>query len=275
MMLYSIIVGYPAEIHQLVGFRWGILEWTGRKSGRRYLSGLHSTVETLPYSGEHIMDRRAFLNSGLAAGVVVAGIGSEGLAAEANKVRILGISCSPRRGMTTATGIKVALKAAAGLSNNLSTELIDLGGMTFSGWTGSPPVSQDDFDTQVLPKLKDLSVGGLIIGSPVYFRNASSVCMAFLERLAALRKPKLLLADKAVGILSVGAYRNGGQEMVIQQIQTAMLCHEVVIVGGKPGAHQGATLWNAYKDDIMKDEFGIDSAKKLGIRVAEAALRLS
>jgi hypothetical protein len=49
----------------------------------------------------------------------------------------------------------------------------------------------------------------------------------------------------------------------------------MMIVGGKPGAHQGATLWNAYKDDITKDEFGMDTAKKLGIRVAEAALRLS
>ena len=64
------------------------------------------------------------------------------------------------------------------------------------------------------------------------------------------------------------------QELVIDQIQTTMLCHEVLIVGGKPSAHQGATLWNAYKDDIMKDEFGIDSAKKLGVRVAEAALKL-
>ena len=221
------------------------------------------------------MDRRVFLNSGLAAGAVVAGIGSEGFAAADKKVTIVGISCSPRKGMTTATGVRVALEAAGTVNANISTELIDLGGITFSGWTGSPPVSKDDFDKQVLPKLKDTFVKGLIIGSPVYFRNASSICMAFLERLATLRKPRLLLADKAVGILSVGAYRNGGQEMVIQQIQTAMLCHEVVIVGGKPGAHQGATLWNAYKDDIMKDGFGIDSAEKLGIRVAETALRLS
>ena len=102
----------------------------------------------------------------------------------------------------------------------------------------------------------------------------SSLCAAFLERLGVLRQPELLLAGKAVGVLSVGAYRNGGQELAIQQIQTAMLCHEAVIVGGKPGAHQGATLWNAYKNDIMKDEFGIDSAKKLGIRVAEAAIQL-
>jgi len=220
------------------------------------------------------MDRRAFLNSSLVAGASVAGIESQALAAEGKKITILGISCSPRKAMTTATGIEIALEAAEAVSNNITTELIDLGGIAFSGWTGSS-ATVDDFAKQVLPKLRDASVGGLIIGSPVYFRNASSVCMAFMERLAALRKPKLLLADKAVGILSVGAYRNGGQEMVIQQIQAAMLCHEVVIVGGKPGAHQGATLWNAYKDDIMKDEFGIDSARKLGIRVAEAALKLS
>ena len=98
--------------------------------------------------------------------------------------------------------------------------------------------------------------------------------MAFLERLGVLRKPTLLLADTVVGALSVGAYRNGGQELVIQQIQAAMLCHEAFLVGGKPGAHQGATLWNAYGDDIKKDDFGMESAKKLGIRVAEAALHL-
>ena len=220
------------------------------------------------------MDRRMFLNSSLVAGASVAGIGAEGLAAEDKKVKIIGISCSPRKGMTTATAVKVSLEAAKAVSSNISTEFIDLGSITFSGWTGSPSATEDDFDRQVISKLKDTSVAGIIIGSPVYFRNPSSVCMAFMERLAVLRKPKLLLADKTVGTLAVGGSRNGGQEMVIQQIQTSMLCHEVLIVGGKPSAHQGATLWNAYKDDIMKDEFGIDSAKKLGIRVAEAALKL-
>jgi multimeric flavodoxin WrbA len=133
---------------------------------------------------------------------------------------------------------------------------------------------KDDFDLMVLPRLRDPVPDGLIIGSPSYFRTMSALCKAFLERIAVLRSPKLLLADKPVGVLSVGAYRNGGQELVIEQIQAALLCHEVMIVGGKPGAHQGATLWNAYNDDITKDEFGIESAKKLGIRVAEAALRL-
>jgi multimeric flavodoxin WrbA len=73
----------------------------------------------------------------------------------------------------------------------------------------------------------------------------------------------------------VGGYRNGGQEMVIEQIQAVMLCHEAIIVGGKPRGHQGATLWNGFEDDITKDLLGMESAQKLGVRVAEAALRLA
>ncbi|MBN1561047.1 hypothetical protein JW998_12410, partial [candidate division KSB1 bacterium] len=64
-----------------------------------------------------------------------------------------------------------------------------------------------------------------------------------------------------------------GQELAIQQIQTAMLCHEAVIVGGKAAAFQGATLLNDGSDDILKDEFGIKSAQQLGVRVAEAAIQ--
>ena len=216
--------------------------------------------------------RRKFMQT---AGVVaVTGLASKTVYADNGKTLVIGISCSPRKGKTTATAMQVALEAAKSVDSNIAVEMVDLGGMEISGW--KPPVPgekhTDDFDS-ILPMLKSENLGGIIIGSPVYFRNMSSLCAAFLERLAVLRKPKLLLANKAVGVLSVGAYRNGGQELVIQQIQTAMLCHEAIIVGGKPGAHQGATLWNTNNDDILKDEFGIESAKKLGLRVAEAVLR--
>ena len=216
--------------------------------------------------------RRRFMQT---AGVVaMAGLASKTVYADDGKALVIGISCSPRKGKTTATAIQVALDAAKSVDSNIAIEMVDLGGMEISGW--KPPVPgekhTDDFDS-ILPMLKAENLGGIIIGSPVYFRNMSSLCAAFLERLAVLRKPKLLLANKAAGVLSVGAYRNGGQELVIQQIQTAMLCHEAIIVGGKPGAHQGATLWNTNNDDILKDEYGIESAKKLGLRVAEAALR--
>ena len=48
----------------------------------------------------------------------------------------------------------------------------------------------------------------------------------------------------------------------------------MIIVGdGRPSAHQGATLVNT-KDDISGDEFGLGTAKDLGRRVAEVALKV-
>jgi multimeric flavodoxin WrbA len=226
------------------------------------------------------MNRRGFLSTGLAAAALASTEAAPGGLASGKQVRIVGVSCSPREGKTTATSVKVALDEAKKVDPRIQTELIDLGGLGIAGSLGGTTSAdaqqpKDDFDLMVLPRLRDPVPDGLIIGSPSYFRSMSALCKAFLERLAVLRSPKLLLADKPVGVLAVGAYRNGGQELVIEQIQAALLCHEVMVVGGKPPAHQGATLWNAYKDDITKDEFGIESAKKLGIRVAEAALRLA
>ncbi len=224
------------------------------------------------------MNRRKFMTRTLAAGAAVSIASTPANASNGKPVKILGISCSPREGKTTATAIKASLDAAKKVGRRIEVELIDLGGLEISGWSGGAKSTEgrqstDGFDL-ILPKLRDPNVGGWIIGSPSYFRSMSALCKVFLERCAVLRKPKLLLADTAVGVLSVGAFRNGGQELVIEQIQSVLLCHEMMIVGGKPGAHQGATLWNAYKDDITKDEFGMDTARKLGIRVAEAALRL-
>lgn len=223
------------------------------------------------------MTRRTLLRTagvaataGLAAQTAV----GETPAASTDKILIAGVSCSPRKGKTTAVSIGVALEAAKRVDERIETKLIDLGGLDIAGANGTPENILDDFQL-ILPSLQAPNLGGLIIGSPSYFRTMTALCKAFIERLAVLRKPKLLLADTPTGVLSVGSYRNGGQELVIEQIQAAMLCHEVMIVGGKPMAHQGATLWNSHNDDIMKDEIGIESARNLGVRVAEAALRLA
>ncbi|MHC4121353.1 MAG: flavodoxin family protein [Planctomycetota bacterium] len=220
------------------------------------------------------MDRRNFISKSLVAGAAATVASQAHGSAQSGSLRIVGISCSPRKGKTTATAVGAALDAARTVDARIKTELIDLGGMEIAGFSGAAKPTEDDFNS-VVPMLTDPVPDGLIIGSPSYFRSMSALCKAFLERLAVLRKPKLMLADVPAGVLSVGAYRNGGQELVIEQVQSVLLCHEVMIVGGKPGAHQGATLWNFAKDDIAKDEFGMDTARKLGIRVAEAAVSLA
>ncbi len=226
------------------------------------------------------MDRRKFLATTLASTGTLAAASTSGAAESRKTVKIVGVSCSPRKGKTTATAVRVALDAAKEVDHRIAVQLIDLGGLNIAGSLGGATSAeakqpQDDFELEVEPFLRIPNLGGLIIGSPSYFRSMSALCKAFLERLQVFRSPKLLLADTPLGALCVGAYRNGGQELVIQEIQTAMLVHEVMVVGGKPRAHQGATLWNNYHDDIMQDEFGIETAKQLGIRVAEAALKMA
>lgn len=186
-------------------------------------------------------------------------------------MRILGVACSPRQGMTTAKAVQIALEAAKAFNPRIEIELIDLGGLRIAGYSPTPP--RDDFGA-ILPKLQDPTLGGLIIGSPAYFRGLSSLCKAFIERCAPLREPQMVLANKPVGVVAVGAFRNGGQELTIEQVQAAMLCFGMIPVGGKPPAFQGATLLST-KDDISGDALGLDTAKKLGARVAEVAIRFA
>jgi multimeric flavodoxin WrbA len=192
-------------------------------------------------------------------------------AAGGTPIKILGISCSPRKGMTTAKAVQTALDAAKGLDARITVELIDLGGLSFAGYSPTPP--RDDF-TALLPKLQDPAVAALLIGSPSYFRGLSALCKAFIERCAPLREPQMLLDGKPLGIIATGGFRNGGQELVIEQIQVAMLCYGMIPVGARPPAFQGGTVLST-KDNIDADELGLTTARNTGLRVADFALRLA
>jgi multimeric flavodoxin WrbA len=219
------------------------------------------------------LTRRSFLSVAGTAAVAssLATTAARGAEGTGKPLKILGIACSPRKGMTTARAVQAALDAAKGVDPRITVELIDLGGLSIAGYSPQPP--QDDF-TGILPKLQDPAIGGLIIGSPAYFRGMSALCKAFIERCAPLREPKMVLANKPVGVVAVGAFRNGGQEMTIEQIQAAMLCFGMIAVGGNAPAFQGATVLST-KDDISADTLGLDTAKKLGTHVAEMALKLA
>jgi multimeric flavodoxin WrbA len=200
------------------------------------------------------------------------------VAAQAKRVKIIGVCCSPRKAKTTAASLRVCLQAAKEVGPNIHVELIELAGLRIEGSlaAGIPlrPDQKDDFG-QLIPKLSDPVVGGIIIGTPVYFGSMTSLCKAFLDRCIAFRKNNFALSNKVAGVLAVGAARNGGQELTIQSVQAALLCQEMIIVGdARPGARIGATVWNDGKDDVTNDEFGMASARNLGRRVAEVSLRL-
>ena len=222
-------------------------------------------------------NRRSFLAVAGAAAAVGVSAGKAGAAEKAGKVKIIAVCCSPRKGKTTATSLKACLAAAKDVDKRIETELIELAGMSIPGQVaaGVPlaPGEKDDFPALV-PTLSAAQVGGIIVGTPVYFGNMSYLCKAFLDRCMAFRKNKMALSDKVAGVLAVGGCRNGGQEITIQSVQAALLSQEMIVVGdGRPTAHFGATLVNQ-GDDISGDEFGLMTARNLGRHVAEVALRL-
>ena len=194
-------------------------------------------------------------------------------------IKILGISCSPRKGKTTATSLWVCLEAAGKVSRRVQTELIELAGMRIDGSLAAgrelEPGEKDDFPTLV-PKLRNPQVQGIIVGTPVYFGNMSSLCKAFLDRAIVLWQDDFALSNKVAGVLAVGGSRNGGQEVTIRSVQVSLLCQEMILVGnGRPGPRIGATVWSGAGSDVTQDEYGMTTAKALGRRVAEVALRLN
>ena len=194
------------------------------------------------------------------------------------KHRVVGIACSPRKGKTTAAALTRCLEAVREQSPALETELIELADLSIPAQlaAGLPlrEGEKDDFP-DLAKKLGDPAVAGIIIGSPVYFGNMSALCKSFLDRCGAFRADKFKLRNKVAGALAVGGARNGGQELTIRSIQTALMCQDMIIVGdGQPSARIGATLWNQ-NDSIAGDDFGIGTARNLGRRVAELASLLT
>jgi multimeric flavodoxin WrbA len=192
-------------------------------------------------------------------------------------LKVIAVACSARQGKTTAQALTLCLEAAKAVDPaRIETELIELADLEIPAYraAGLPlkPGQKDDFP-DLANRLADEQVAGIIIGTPVYFGSMTALCKAFLDRCISLRMRKFALANKVGGVVAVGGVRNGGQELTIQCVQSALLCQEMVVVGdGRPTCHTGATVWNNGKDDISQDEFGVTTVKNLGRRVAETAL---
>lgn len=227
--------------------------------------------------------RRDFVRGSVATGATVSVIAGPAAASDAaspdEKVRIVAISCSPRKGKSTAAALQVCLDAAKEVSPRIETELIELAGLKINGnvAAGVPlePGERDDFPSLV-PKLRDPKVHAVIIGTPVYFGNMSSLCKALLERCIVLYQPDYALHNKVAGVVAVGGSRNGGQEATIQSVQMSLFCQEMILVGnGRPSSRLGGTVWSGAEGGVLKDEYGMMTTKALGRRVAEVALRMA
>ncbi len=196
-------------------------------------------------------------------------------------MKIIGVSCSPRKGKTTRVSLDNCIRAITENFPEIQTEIIDLAGMDLKGCVACGGCAKilecrqkDDFNG-IIPILEDPGVGGLIVATPVYLGTMSSQCKAFLDRTVMFRRNGFLFRDMVGGVLAVGGFRNGGQEAAVLHVQSAMLVHDMILVGdGKPGSHFGGTLWSGHPEGVENDGPGLNTARNLGQRVAQVALKI-
>jgi len=193
---------------------------------------------------------------------------------------IIGVCCSPRPRRTTYEAMSACLAAAAE-TDGVTTRLIELAGKTIGPCLACGICEEglicgidDDFG-EIIEAFQDPAFAGLIVGTPVYFGMMTAQCKAFLDRSVVFRRNGWMLRDKVGGVLAVGRVRNGGQELTIQAVRAAMLCHDMICVGdGQPTAHFGAALWSGAEGGLAADKEGLETARNLGRRVAEMSKRV-
>lgn len=170
---------------------------------------------------------------------------------------------------------------AASRMNGIETQIIDLADLDIGGCVGCGycrnelKCQQNDDYNSLIPALTAEDFKGMIVATPVYFGNMTSQCKAFLDRSVMFRRNGGLWKDKVGGVLAVGGVRNGGQELTIQSVRAALLCHDMICVSDGLGtSHFGGTLWSKAPGGFEQDRFGLETAKNLGQRLAEIASRL-
>jgi multimeric flavodoxin WrbA len=221
-------------------------------------------------------NRRLFLGAVTASTAAFASL-VRGAEPAAGSIKIIGIAGSLRKGKSTAKAVQVALDSAQTVSPAIATELIDLSGLNLDPYiaVGSKSSDRPDDFPALREKLTAPNVYGILMGSPVYMGLISSPLKDLFERMIAFRQGGFPLKNKVGGAIAVGAGRNTGFELVLQQLILFMISQEMIVVGdGKPGDHWGGAV-QSQGEELSKDEASLNTVRGVGKRVAEIALRMA
>lgn len=102
---------------------------------------------------------------------------------------------------------------------------------------------------------------GVIMISPVYFGGMTAQLKTLIDRTRPLRRNNFMLKNKIGAAISVGGSRNGGQELVINQIHGAMHIHGMIVVGDN--GHFGGIAQNPFSTDEVGKKTVYDTVSKM------------
>ena len=172
-------------------------------------------------------------------------------------MKILGLSCSPRKSGNTEILVGEALDGAQ--SEGAEVELFSLSGKEIQPCDGCYACHEtgkchidDDMQT-VYQKL--VKADGIVFGTPIYFYSMTSQAKALIDRTIVLRRPAIKLANKVGGVITVAG--SLGLIDAIKDLYFYMAINHMV-----PADYVAATA--SEKGAIRKDERAMKAAWELG-----------
>jgi multimeric flavodoxin WrbA len=204
-------------------------------------------------------------------------------------VKILGIVGSPRKNGNTAKLVARALEGAKGVPG-VEVEFYEMAGRKIHHCTGclkcldtGACAFKDDFQDFVRQYLQ---ADGVIWGAPVYHMSVPANMKAAIDRLGNAvfcnflsRGKDIPRFGKVCGVLTIGATRYGGQDLVMSFLVNSSLLMNGIVVSGDTimGDYIGATGYTGgpsaeqlrSKDVVLQDTEGLQCVENLGKRVAE------
>lgn len=108
---------------------------------------------------------------------------------------------------------------------------------------------------------KFIEADAIILASPTYMGSVSAQIKAWMDRSVALRRNGFLLRDKLGVAFAVGGSRNGGQELVLNQLQAFLHIHGMIVVGDDN--HFGGIAHAPFHADEIGQKTVIDTINKI------------
>lgn len=187
-------------------------------------------------------------------------------------MKILGISGSPRVNGNTAFTVKYALKICE--ANKCKTRYISLADKEIAPCDGCWACEEthkcvnDDDMLEIIESMRWCDA--LIIGSPVYFGLISGQLKTMMDRTIVMRPTyddSMEMQGKIGGGIACAAFRNGGQEITLQNIHTYMMQQGMRVVNDGPSySHSGGTIVK----DAEEDELGLKTVSNLANHIISA-----
>ncbi len=184
-------------------------------------------------------------------------------------VKVLGICGSPHPDGNTAFALRYALGILE--QEGLETEYITLAGKRIHPCRGcfycrqGMCIQEDD-----MGPIREaiLRCDGLILASPVYMGMVSGQMKVMMDRTVIFRTGgRFSLSGKVGAGIACGGFRNGGQELTLQNMQTYFLQQNMFAIADGPGfSHSGAAIVGPAAEDTV----GLKTVENLARHMAQA-----